>query len=380
VQELELVFVPPPRGRVRIRVGPGALGRLVDELAAGAPGAPLLVVSDETVTPLYAEPLASRLRARGLTVHVARFPAGERGKSRESKARLEDELFRLGLGRGAAIVAVGGGVTGDLAGFVAATWHRGIPVVQVPTTLLAMVDAALGGKTAVNLHGIKNLVGAFHQPWGIYADTDTLGTLPDATYRDGLAELVKSAMVADAALLRWVEERHGELSARSAPALEHVVECCLRLKGRIVARDERETGRRAALNFGHTVGHALEAVVGERLSHGSAVAIGMCVEARLAVDATGLSRRAVGRLSALLAVCGLPTRVPRGLSPDAIVEATRLDKKVRGGRTRYALPARPGRMPPGAALTTVGEDALRGALQASSEYDPGGGTRRNTPN
>jgi len=365
VQELQLAVALPARGRVRIRVGSGVLVRLVDELADASPGSPLLVISDDTVAPLHGEPLLTRLRQRGLSAELLTFPAGEASKSRETKARLEDALLRLGVGRDAAVVAVGGGVTGDLAGFVAATWHRGIPVVQVPTTLLAMVDAALGGKTAVNLAGAKNLVGAFHQPWGLFADVETLATLPDPVLRDGIAELVKSAVIADVALLRWLEQHCDALLLRSPAELEQAVSRCLQIKGRIVARDEREAGRRAALNFGHTVGHAIESVSGYRLSHGSAVAIGMCVEARLAVAATGFSARAAHRLEALLRACGLPTAVPAALASDALVEATRRDKKARGGRVRYALPARPGRMPPRNVTTEIDEATLKQALEAA---------------
>jgi 3-dehydroquinate synthase len=296
---------------------------------------------------------------------LIRFPAGETHKTRRTKQELEDRLAEIGAGRDAALVAVGGGVTGDLAGFVAATWHRGIPVVQVPTTLLAMADAALGGKTAVNLPQAKNLVGSFHQPWGVYADISVLRTLEDADFTDGFAEIVKTAAIADLDLFRWLESSVGPLVRRRPRALEHAVAECMRIKARIVARDERESGRRAALNFGHTLGHALETASGYRLRHGPAVAIGLCLEARLAEKETGFPPAHTERLRALLSAFGLPTRPPPRIVLTRIVDAIRRDKKARAGRARYALPLRLGRMPAGEALTRrVRASRLRGLLQS----------------
>jgi len=314
------------------------------------------------VQPLHAAPLAGKLRDAGLTVAELSFPAGEASKVRDTKARLEDRL-PLGAGRDSVLVAVGGGVTGDLAGFVAATWYRGVPVVQVPTSLLAMADAALGGKTAVNLAGGKNLVGAFHQPWGLYADVSVLETLPEQTFVEGFAEIVKTAAIADAELFAWLESSVEPLRARRADALEHALAACLRIKGRIVRRDEREAGRRAALNFGHTVAHALETAGDLQQTHGRAVAIGMCAEARLAHDATGLTMRQVARLETLIRRFGLPTRLPAAVDVEALIEATRRDKKNRAGATRYALPRTLGRMPPGDQVTVeIAPDRLRRVL------------------
>jgi 3-dehydroquinate synthase len=288
-----------------------------------------------------------------LTVEGVTIPAGERNKTRETKAWLEDRLLEFGAGQDTAMLAVGGGMTGDLTGFVASTWHRGIPVIQVPTSLLAMVDAALGGKTAVNLPSGKNLVGTLHQPRAVYADTDTLATLADDDYTDGLAEVVKSAVIADARLERSIRE----LAARDDAALEHLIPRCMQIKSRVVRRDEREAGRRAILNFGHTVAHAVEFVSGYRVRHGPAVAIGMCVEARLATEVTGFPVRQVGRLRKLLAALGLPIDIPHGLDTDDLVEATRRDKKARAGEARYALPQRIGRMLPGQDVTIAIEEA-----------------------
>jgi 3-dehydroquinate synthase len=355
-------------------VGRGVLERLARELAAEPPGRPLVPISDDRVAVLHAEPLARRLRHGGVEVlPVLRFPAGEASKIRETKARLEDQLLRLGVGRDAAILAVGGGVTGDLAGFVASTWCRGIPVVHVPTSLVAMADAALGGKTAVNARGAKNRVGTFHQPWGVYADVSLLATLPDAEYANGMAEVVKTAAVGDASLFRWLEGAVERLLARAPAAQAHAVEACLRVKARIVRRDERDCGRRAALNFGHTVAHAIEAASAYREPHGRAVALGMCAEARLACRRTGFPASHLRRLETLLAALGLPTRLPAGRrwGTRSLLAAARSDKKARAGRLRCALPRRLGRMPAGDDVTCEIDDAaLSAALGALAARGP----------
>ncbi len=345
MEAFELRLPGVGRRTSRVVVGPGATARLIEEGLPGLEARILVVVSDSTVAPLHGEPLCHRLRALGHQAHLLVFPAGEVHKTRETKAALEDRLLELGAGRDTVILAVGGGVTGDLAGFLAATWHRGVPVVQVPTTLLAMADSALGGKTAVNLRGGKNLVGAFHPPAGIYADLETLSTLPDAELLEGFSEIVKSAAVADATLFADLERGTGDLRRRDLAALERAVAGSLRIKARVVSRDERERGIRAALNFGHTIGHALEAATGFGGSHGRAVAVGLAVEGRIATRVTGLPAGHAQRIETLLRTLGLPTEWPRGLDPSVVLEATRRDKKSRGGRVRYALPERIGRMP-----------------------------------
>lgn len=353
----EVRFHPDPPRRCRVRCGSGALARLVEELVADPPGERLFLIADSNVVPLHGEPLAERLGARGLRVDVLAFPAGEIHKTRETKAALEDRLLELGAARDSAVVALGGGVTGDLAGFVAAGWNRGIPVVQVPTTLLSMADAALGGKTAVNVGGVKNAIGAFWQPWGVFADLDTLRTLPEPVYLDGFAEVVKTAVIADAGLFERLERDADRLLARDAVALTPVIERCLRVKGEVVAGDERESGRRAILNFGHTIAHALEAVTGEQLTHGRAVAIGMMVEAALAVERGGFPADDRRRLGRLLERLGLPTAVVAAADARRLLAATRSDKKRAGGRVRYALPERLGRMPGGACPLVEVDDA-----------------------
>ena len=346
-------------------MGRGLFGRVAADLAARPAAERYFAVSDSRVSSLYGDRLEHALERAGLRVDRITFPRGEAAKTRATKQRIEDRLLALGAGRDSAILALGGGVSGDLAGFVAATWHRGVPLVQLPTTLLAMVDASIGGKTAVNLPQGKNLVGAIHQPHAVYADIATLKTLPQATFRQGIAEIVKGGAIADAGLFRWLEANANALLARRPQSVTEAVARSIRLKARVVRRDERESGRRAILNFGHTIGHALESVSGYKLSHGSAVAIGMAVEARLALEHTGLPESAARRIVALLADFGLPTEIPRQLSLAEIRSATHQDKKARSGRARYALPTALGRMRPGAGVTVpVADKAVLDALRA----------------
>jgi 3-dehydroquinate synthase len=342
-------------------VARGAFELAAADIARTFPDFRKIVVSDARVARLHGRRFLERLESCGATAGLVTFPPGERWKTRETKARLEDRLLALGAGRDTVVVALGGGVTGDLAGFLAATWHRGVPFVAIPTSLLSMVDAALGGKTGVDLPGGKNLVGAFHQPVSLWADVRLLRTLPPRTYRAGLAEVVKTAAVLDAALFRRLETDAARLLRRDEPAVEAIVARCLALKARVVASDEREKGRRAVLNFGHTVAHAIEAAMDYRVEHGEAVSIGIVVEARLAERITGLPRREADRIEALLRAFGLPVRAPRGLDPRRLASAARRDKKTRAGVVRCALPERIGRTPKGSD-PTVPVDAARDLL------------------
>jgi 3-dehydroquinate synthase len=335
------------RWRTRVVVGRKLLRRAADDCARLAGPGRIVVISDARVARLAAPAFLDRLRERGVRALLLTFPAGERSKTRETKARLEDALASAGIGRDALVVAIGGGVTGDLAGFVAATWHRGVPIVQIPTSLLAMVDAGLGGKTGVDIPAGKNLVGAFHQPAALYADLDVLGTLPDREYRCGLAEVVKTAVALDARLFARLERAAGRLARRDAAALEDVVIRCLRWKGRVVAADEREAGNRAVLNLGHTVAHAVEAASRFRLRHGEAVAIGIATELRIAERMTGFPAKDTARVVALLGAFGLRTKIPPGLAIEEVLSFARRDKKARAGVVRCSLPAGLGRMPPG---------------------------------
>ncbi len=333
------------------------------DLAARHHARLIAVVSDHHVAALYGRPLARRLGGAGLRAALLSFRAGEASKTRETKARLEDALAAIGAGRDTVVVALGGGVTGDLAGYVAATWHRGVPVLQAPTSLLAMADSALGGKTAVDLPAGKNLVGAFHQPEAVYADLDLLSTLPDREYRAGFAEVVKCAAIGDRRLFGRLERDAPRLRRRIGAPLEGALAACLALKARVVAGDPHESGRRAVLNFGHTIAHALEAASSFRMRHGEALAVGLAAEARLAVRWTGFPDVDAARIEALLRALGLRTSFPPRLRIDSVIASARRDKKSRGGDLRFALPIRLGVMPPGSGVTlAVPEASVREAL------------------
>jgi 3-dehydroquinate synthase len=320
-------------GTCPVHIQAGLLETLPDLARAFLPGRRLVVIADHQVAAV----VPTRLDAPVLT-----FPAGERSKSRETWARLTDELLTLGLGRDGALVALGGGVTGDLAGFVAATFLRGIPYLQVPTSLLAMLDASIGGKTGLDVPAGKNLVGAFHQPAAVLMDLRVLRTLPDAELRTGLAEAVKHAVIADAEHFAWLRSRTSRLLARDEATLEMLLLRSVAIKAEVVAADERETGRRAVLNAGHTVAHALEAATNFGLRHGEAVAIGLVLEARLGEQLGHTAAGTSAAIADLLTQCGLPVTMPRGVSRADVVAAMATDKKNRSGVLHFSLPARIG--------------------------------------
>jgi 3-dehydroquinate synthase len=335
-------------------VASGALARLGVIVADAAPAHRYALISDDTVAPLHAERVLAALA--GKRVDVFTVPPGEGEKTRERWAWLTDRLLAADCGRDTVILALGGGVVGDLAGFVAATYMRGIPVVQLPTTLLAMIDASIGGKTGVDTAAGKNLVGAFHQPAVVVADPEVLRTLPARHFRAGLAEAIKHGVVADAGYLAWIERDvlpvpvAGPELPFVESALGELIARSVAIKADVVRRDEREHGVRKILNFGHTVGHAIELLSGYELLHGEAIAIGMVVEALLA-DRLGIDAWRVdgggsihGALARILGVAGLPTSVPRYVRSDELIAAMRLDKKARGGEIEMALPRRLGEM------------------------------------
>jgi len=339
------VALPGAQGATyEILVGRGVLDRLAPLLCERCPAHTYAVVTDTRVGALYGERVTALLADAGLRGAVFTFPAGEWNKTRATWADLGDRLLDAGVGRDGAVIALGGGVAGDLGGFVAATLHRGIPCVQVPTTVLAMIDASIGGKTGVDLPAGKNLVGAFHHPRFVLADIDTLATLPRNQVAGGCAEAVKHGVVADAAYAAAVGATAADCLARRPDALAALVERGIRIKAEIVAADPDERGRRQVLNFGHTVGHALEACSGYELLHGEAVAIGMNVEAWLA-ESLGLAEPGTQRrVHDLLARFELPCTVPAALAADGLLEAMRHDKKRRAGALRFALPRTIGAM------------------------------------
>jgi len=309
------------------------------------------LVGDANVLGIHGERVRRLLEATAPRVVVCGFPPGEDHKTRETKATLEDRLMAEGLDRQSCVVALGGGISLDLAGFVAATFLRGVPYINVPTSLLAQVEAAVGGKVGVNTASGKNLVGAFHQPAAVLVDSDFLATLPAKQWPNGLAEMIKHSMIADAGLFAWMEQNTRAL-ARPGEMDDHPLARCVEIKSAVVQQDEQERGQRSILNFGHTVGHALEAATAHHLAHGRAVALGMVLEGELACGVCGLPRPHQQRLIQLLASLGIDTRPP-ALPFTELVPFLEIDKKRQGGALRMALPLRIGEMAGGQQGYTV---------------------------
>ncbi len=296
----------------------------------------IIVVSNETVAPLYLRKLKAAFDDRQII--AVSLPDGEQEKQLESMLPVFDEMLVNGFGRNCQVVALGGGVIGDLAGFVAASYQRGVDFIQIPTTLLAMVDSSVGGKTGVNHPRGKNMIGAFHQPRAVIADLAVLQTLPDRELRAGLAEVVKYALLGDAEFITWLESHMTKALARDPDVLAEIVERCCGNKAAIVAADEREAGERALLNLGHTFGHAIEAArgYGDWL-HGEAIAAGMCMAARMSARLGWITAEDRDRATALVASAGLPTNPPADISADRFREFMRRDKKNRDGALRLVL-------------------------------------------
>lgn len=324
-----------------------------------------MIITDTNVGPLYGERVARQF-PKG-TCQIFKVQAGESNKTRETWATLTDRLLEEGYGRDSTILALGGGVVGDLAGFVAGTFMRGVSFVQIPTTLLAIIDASIGGKTGVDTPAGKNLVGVFHPPAAVFSDPQVLDTLPLNELRAGFAEAIKHGVIASEPYLHAVVSGASRLLTSGAAASDSMVSLIvpsIEIKADIVSRDEREEGLRKVLNFGHTIGHAVELVSGYSLLHGEAVAIGMALESELA-ERIGLAR--TGTAATIIDAvqsAGLPTSLPTGLEGNAMIEAMRSDKKGRSGRIRFALPLRIGAMA-GADTgwtVSVGDDQLREVL------------------
>jgi 3-dehydroquinate synthase len=317
-----------------ILIGP-ELMRSRELLAQHIPGRDTVLISNSVVAPLFADALKAALHGRRIIEVV--LPDGEQHKTLGSASRIFDVLIANRVGRDAIVLALGGGVIGDLAGFVAACYQRGIGFVQVPTTLLAHVDSSVGGKTAVNHPGGKNMIGAFHQPLAVIADTDTLHTLPDRELRAGLAEVIKYGLICDADFFDWIESNLDALLARSTEALTHAIYRSCQIKAEIVARDEREQGERALLNLGHTFGHAIESATGYvEWLHGEAVAAGLLIAADMSQRMGTLEPALVERLRRLLKRAGLPVDPPQ-IGAARALDYMRVDKKVQSGRIRLVL-------------------------------------------
>ena len=336
---METVSVDLKERSYRILVGSGLLEEIGDLLVDVLPAGRVAVVTDSDVGRIYADRVQQRLQSHGFETGKLEVAPGEASKSLEMAERLFNGFLDLDMGRRSAVVALGGGVVGDLAGFAAATFMRGITYVQVPTSLLAQIDSSVGGKVAVNLKRGKNLVGAFHQPRAVIADVSTLSTLPRGELVSGMAEVVKHGMIMDAELFEFVEEHCEDLLGLLPDVMSKVVAWNCRLKAEVVEKDEEEAGLRAILNFGHTLGHALESVCKYAgLKHVEAVAVGMVFACRLAIRLGKCGDETLERLKCLLEKIGLPTQLPGGVRARDIIETMRRDKKARAGKLRWVLP------------------------------------------
>jgi len=340
----------------QIHIGSGLLNRAGKLIGSAAEPVRGFIITHPLVDRLHGEALRRSITA--FPTHTLLVPSGERQKSLRRASLLYDQLLDSGADRSSAIIAFGGGVIGDLAGFVAATYMRGTTYIQIPTTLLAQVDASVGGKVAVDHPKAKNLIGAFYQPSLVVADTSVLRTLRARDYRAGLAEVVKHGVIADAAFFSWLENNISALRRREPGAVAHVVRRSCEIKADVVRRDERESGLRAVLNFGHTIGHALESLTGYKaLRHGEAIAIGMVAASRLAQHLGMIRQDDFERVQELLTVLHLPVSIP-AISAEDILAAMRADKKAIDGVPRFVLPTAIGRV-------EVGFDVPQSAVQTA---------------
>ena len=316
------------------------LGRkLVNDLKGGLTGGlkRFALITDSNVEGLYAGPLYRLLTEAGFRGEVFSFPAGEKSKTRETKAGLEDRMLAAGYRRDCFVLAVGGGVVSDLAGFLAGTYARGVPFINYATTLLSAADASVGGKTAVDTPLATNMIGLFHQPKKVYIDIDCWNTLPKREISSGLAETVKHACLADRGFFEYLENHMDGILNIAPEECEYIARKNCEIKYRVVMQDERETGLREVLNLGHTVGRAIETLSGYRLLHGEAVAIGLSAECALSVRTGNMTGEEAGRVKALLRRAGLPVNIPEYIDREALVRKLYTDKKVKNGRLRFVL-------------------------------------------
>lgn len=340
-----VIEVKLPQEAYSIAISPGSLGELGERMTSLNLGKKVLVVSNPAIFKFYGESAIASLEAAGFEVFTHFIPAGERYKTLNSIQKLYDTALKHRLERTSTLVALGGGVIGDMTGFAAATWLRGINFVQVPTSLLAMVDASIGGKTGVNHPQGKNLIGAFYQPKLVLIDPQVLKTLPAREFRAGMAEVIKYGVIWDADLFSKLEAAKRIDSYRyvSEELLQTILTRSCQAKAHVVSKDEKEAGLRAILNYGHTLGHAIESLTGYRLvNHGEAVAIGMVAAGEIALKMAMWQTEEAQRQKALIEKAGLPTQIPATVDPDAILEALQSDKKVKSGKVRFVLPTQIG--------------------------------------
>ena len=323
-----------------IEVGRSLMHQLADDLANGLLGGlrRFALITDSRVETLYARPICRMLQAAGFDGEIFSFPAGEESKTRETKAEIEDRMLAAGYRRDCFVLAVGGGVVSDLAGFLAGTYGRGVPFIIYATTLLSAADASVGGKTAVDTPLATNLIGLFNQPKKVYIDIDCWNTLPPREISSGLAETIKHACLADREFFEYLEGHMEEIRGISPEACEHMARMNCEIKYRVVMKDEREAGLREVLNLGHTVGRAIETLSGYRLLHGEAVSIGLAAACALSVRMGYMTGEEADRVKNLLDRAGLPTGIPGYIDREALVRKLYTDKKVRNGRLRFVIP------------------------------------------
>ncbi|MCC9630360.1 3-dehydroquinate synthase [Blastopirellula sp. JC732] len=358
--EHEIVRVQLSERSYDIEIGAGIIPSAADFFAARTKISHAIIITDDQVRPLYADTIAAACTAAGMRTTLLSVPAGETSKSIAMADRLWNESLAAGADRKSVVIAVGGGVIGDLAGFIAATFARGLAFFQVPTTLLAQVDSSVGGKVGINLPAAKNMVGAFWQPQGVLIDVDVLTSLPEREYRAGLAEVVKYGVILDADFFAYLEANVDAIREREQKVLTQVIARCCQLKADVVQADERETtGLRAVLNYGHTFCHAFEATCGYgELLHGEAVSIGMLCASRLAESMNRISAEITQRQFKLLTALGLPTAPPQ-VDIDQVMAAMQRDKKVEHGKLQFVLPSAMGKVElVGSVSTSLAKQAI----------------------
>ena len=347
-----------------IEIGYDLKNKLVNDIEKGLVGniRKFAVITDSNVSELYAKPISEKLLRAGFEVDMFVFPAGEKSKTRETKARIEDAMLEKGYRRDCCVLAIGGGVVTDISGFIAGTFGRGVPFINYATTLLAAADASVGGKTAVDTPLATNLIGLFHQPQKVYIDIASWSTLPEREVRSGMAETIKHACLASEDMFEFLEENMDDIMSFSQFACEYIAENNCQIKYKVVMQDEREAGLREILNLGHTVGRAVETVSDYNLLHGEAVAIGLVAQAYLSESLGYMTSEQVARVIALIEKAGLPTSIPSYVDKEVLVQKLYTDKKVRLGKLRFVLQQGIGNVvefAPGVYAKTIEEDVVR---------------------
>ncbi len=344
-----------------IRIESGCLARVPEDLAQRYRASRYCIVADDTVAALYGNDLLARIRDIGLSADLLSFPHGEENKNLETIARLVSASAQLGLDRKSMFIALGGGVSGDVTGFLASTYMRGVPFIQIPTSLLAQVDSSVGGKTGVDIAEGKNMVGTFYQPKAVYIDTDVLKTLPEEEYLSGLAEVIKHGFIRDNDFITFLETSRQQIMALENAAVVRIIHTSCLIKADVVSADERESDARRILNFGHTIGHAVEAASRFSISHGFAVAIGMVAICRIGVMKSLISAATADRYIELIKQYGLPTEIPGDLDRAVIKSYLSTDKKSIGGTISYVLPKEGGGV-------TISEDITERMIDAVLDF------------